>query len=121
MRFRAAVMAVVRGLLLGACTSGTDVPGDPLSVRETSVEPVPASPEVPSPAPSGPESAVAAEKRLHRSGARADKKQLHVGAGLFIQAGIVAEPENREGSSESRVRDAEFLPVKESGVDDDAG
>ena len=64
MRLRAAALAAVLGLALGACTGGTDVPGDPLSVPETSVEPVPASPEVPSPAPSGPESAVAAEKRL---------------------------------------------------------
>ena len=34
----------VLGLVLGACTGGTDVPADPLSVPETSVEPVPASP-----------------------------------------------------------------------------
>jgi hypothetical protein len=64
MRLRAAALAALLGLVLAACTGGTDVPGDPRSVPETSVEPVPASPEVPSPAPSGPESAVAAEKRL---------------------------------------------------------
>jgi hypothetical protein len=64
MRLRAAALAAVLALALGACTGGADVPGDPLSAPESSVEPVPASPEVPSPAPSGPESAVAAEKRL---------------------------------------------------------
>ena len=64
MRLRAAVLAAVLGLALGACTGGTDLPGDPANAPETSVEPVPASPEVPSPAPSGPESAAAAEQRL---------------------------------------------------------
>jgi hypothetical protein len=64
MRLRAAALAAVLGLTLGACTGGTDVPGDPASAPATSVEPVPASPEVPSPAPGGPDSAAAAAKRL---------------------------------------------------------
>ena len=64
MRLRAAALAAVLGLTLGACTGGTDVPGDPTSAPQTSVEPVPASPEVPSPAPGGPDSAAAATKRL---------------------------------------------------------
>ncbi|HKX33747.1 MAG TPA: hypothetical protein VJP03_00255, partial [Actinomycetota bacterium] len=64
MRLRAAALAAVLGLTLGACTGGTDVPGDPTSAPETSVEPVPASPEVPSPVHGGPDSAAAATKRL---------------------------------------------------------
>jgi hypothetical protein len=61
---RAAALAAVLGLTLGACTGGTDVSGDPTSVPQTSVEPVPASPEVPSPVHGGPDSAAAATKRL---------------------------------------------------------
>jgi len=64
MRLRAAALVAVLGLTLGACTSGTDVPGDPASPPKTSVDPVPASPEVPSPAPGGPDSAAAAARRL---------------------------------------------------------
>ena len=63
MRLRAAALAAVLGLTLGACT-GTEVPGDPASAPETSVEPIPASPEAPSPAPGGQDSAAAAAKRL---------------------------------------------------------
>jgi hypothetical protein len=63
-RLRAAALAAVLGLTLGACTGGTDVPGDPTSAPETSVEPVPASPEVHSPVHGGPDSAAAATKRL---------------------------------------------------------
>jgi hypothetical protein len=64
MRLRAAGLAAVLGLALGACTGGTDLPGDPASHPETAVDPVPVSPEVPSPAPGGPDSAAAAAKRL---------------------------------------------------------
>jgi hypothetical protein len=64
MRLRAAALTGVCALALGACTGGAGVPGDPATSPATSVEPVPVSPEVPSPAPSGPESAIAAERRL---------------------------------------------------------
>ena len=64
MRPRAAVLAAVLGLTLGACTGGTDAPGDPASAPHTSAEPVPASPEAPSPAPGGADSAAAAARRL---------------------------------------------------------
>ena len=63
MRLRAAALAAVLGLTLGACTGGADGPADPASAPATSVE-VPASPEVPSPAPGGPDSAAAAAKGL---------------------------------------------------------
>ena len=63
MRLRAAALAAVLGLTLGACTGGADVPADPASAPATSVE-VPASPEVPSPAPGGLDSAAAAAQRL---------------------------------------------------------
>jgi hypothetical protein len=64
MRLRAAALVAVLGFTLGACTGGTDVPGDPVSAPETSVEPIPASPEAPSPVSGGPDSAAAAAKRL---------------------------------------------------------
>jgi hypothetical protein len=62
-RLRAAALAIALGLALGACT-GSDPPGDPAPDRETSVVPVPSSPEVPSPAPAGRDSARAAAERL---------------------------------------------------------
>jgi hypothetical protein len=62
-RLRAAGLAVALVLALGACT-GSDLPGDPAPGRETSVVPVPSSPQVPSPAPEGRDSARAAAERL---------------------------------------------------------
>ncbi|HET9249605.1 MAG TPA: hypothetical protein VFP13_06655 [Actinomycetota bacterium] len=63
MTWRAAVLAAALGLALAACT-GTEPPGDPASPPGASVEPVPTSPEVVSPAPGGPDSARAAARRL---------------------------------------------------------
>lgn len=63
MRLRAAALAMAVGLAVVACT-GPEVPGDPDADPETTVAPVPPSPEVPSPAAEGADSALAAAKRL---------------------------------------------------------